>query len=77
MREAYRRINDDSEELKRPVEGKAVESSDFRLVPFYLSIKHGALTLSTSGQDENSRQERILKDPQKDGPLGIKSQNCK
>jgi hypothetical protein len=49
QQEAYRRSGQDAEELKRLVEGKAVESSDFRLVPFYLSIKHGALTLSRVG----------------------------
>lgn len=49
FREAYRRIADDSEELKRLIEGNGVESSDFRLVPFYWSIRQGALIPSTNG----------------------------
>ncbi|HLE92317.1 MAG TPA: hypothetical protein VI753_14290 [Anaerolineales bacterium] len=47
--EAYRRIADDSEALKRLVEGNGVESSNFRLVPFYLSVRHGVPAPSTNG----------------------------
>lgn len=49
FREAYRRIADDSEELKRLIEGNGVESSNFRLVPFYWWIRQGALIPSTNG----------------------------
>ncbi|HEX9330843.1 MAG TPA: hypothetical protein VF896_03070 [Anaerolineales bacterium] len=49
FREAYRRIADDSEELKRLIEGNGVESNNFRLVPFYWSIRQGALIASTNG----------------------------
>src|SRR5215207_2053920 len=49
MREAYLRIDDDGEELRRLVEGNGVESSDFRLVPFYFSIRNGVLKTSSNG----------------------------
>jgi hypothetical protein len=47
--EAYRRITVDSEELKLLTQGHAVNSSDFRLVPWSISINHGALTASKNG----------------------------
>jgi len=49
MREAYLRIDDDGEELRRLVEGNGVESSDFRLIPFYFSIMNGILKTSSNG----------------------------
>jgi hypothetical protein len=49
MQEAYRRITEDSEKLKQLVEGNGVESSDFRLVPFYLLIRPGTLAAVPNG----------------------------